>query len=328
MVNSKRPNDKLLVTIDEHSGFCFGVTRAIKAAESELANGPLYCLGDIVHNGQEVKRLEIKGLQTIDYDDLRTLPPHSRVLLRAHGEPPSTYWIAQQRGIEIIDATCPVVKKLQDRIRACYEAHKNDEPQPPQIVIYGKPGHAEVIGLQGQTNNTAVVIEDISQLDHLDFSRPIYLFSQTTKSVEGFNSLVEAILQRKQSYSASGLTGEAGPTAEPSFEYHDTICRNVANRVAELQAFARANDIVLFVGGAKSSNAKVLYQKCAEANPDTLFISSPDELEEKLSTLNLKTAFNFKLSTFNLRVGICGATSTPLWLMEQVRDKLSLIPSL
>lgn len=328
MVNSKRPNDKLLVTIDEHSGFCFGVTRAIQAAESELANGPLYCLGDIVHNGQEVKRLEIKGLQTIDYDDLRTLPPHSRVLLRAHGEPPSTYWIAQQRGIEIIDATCPVVKKLQDRIRACYEAHKNDEPQPPQIVIYGKPGHAEVIGLQGQTNNTAVVIEDISQLDHLDFSRPIYLFSQTTKSVEGFNSLVEAILQRKRSYSASGLTGEAGPTAEPSFEYHDTICRNVANRIAELQAFARANDIVLFVGGAKSSNAKVLYQKCAEANPDTLFISSPDELEEKLSTLNLKTSFNFKLSTFNLRVGICGATSTPLWLMEQVRDKLSLIPSL
>ncbi|MGN0226584.1 MAG: 4-hydroxy-3-methylbut-2-enyl diphosphate reductase [Paludibacteraceae bacterium] len=322
MVNSKRPNDKLLVTIDEHSGFCFGVTRAIKAAESELANGPLYCLGDIVHNGQEVKRLEIKGLQTIDYDDLRTLPPHSRVLLRAHGEPPSTYWIAQQRGIEIIDATCPVVKKLQDRIRACYEAHKNDEPQPPQIVIYGKPGHAEVIGLQGQTNNTAVVIEDISQLDHLDFSRPIYLFSQTTKSVEGFNHLVETILQRKRSYSASGLT------AEPSFEYHDTICRNVANRVAELQAFARANDIVLFVGGAKSSNAKVLYQKCVEANPDTLFISSPDELEEKLSTLNLKTSFNFKLSTFNLRVGICGATSTPLWLMEQVRDKLSLIPSL
>ena len=325
MVNSKLPNDKLLVTIDEHSGFCFGVTRAIKAAESELANGPLYCLGDIVHNGQEVKRLEIKGLQTIDYDDLRTLPPHSRVLLRAHGEPPSTYWIAQQRGIEIIDATCPVVKKLQDRIRACYEAHKNDEPQPPQIVIYGKPGHAEVIGLQGQTNNTAVVIEDISQLDHLDFSRPIYLFSQTTKSVEGFNALVEAIKSRLNK--VSPLVGEPEGVSA-SFEYHDTICRNVANRVAELQAFARANDIVLFVGGAKSSNAKVLYQKCVEANPDTLFISSPDELEEKLSTLNLKTSFNFKLSTFNLRVGICGATSTPLWLMEQVRDKLSLIPSL
>ena len=194
------------ISIDQHSGFCFGVTRAIEAAESELANGPLYCLGDIVHNGQEVARLEDKGLQTIDYDDLRTLPSHSRVLLRAHGEPPSTYWIAQQRGIEIIDATCPVVKKLQDRIRACYETHKNDEPQPPQIVIYGKPGHAEVIGLQGQTNNTAVVIENETQLDRLDFSRPIYLFSQTTKSVEGFNHLVltaQAVLQRKRSYRRS-----------------------------------------------------------------------------------------------------------------------------
>lgn len=307
------------ISIDSHSGFCFGVTRAIEAAESELANGPLYCLGDIVHNGQEVARLENKGLQTIDYDDLRTLPSHSRVLLRAHGEPPSTYWIAQQRGIEIIDATCPVVKKLQDRIRACYETHKNDEPQPPQIVIYGKPGHAEVIGLQGQTNNTAVVIENETQLDRLDFSRPIYLFSQTTKSVEGFNHLVEAILQRKRSYSVSGLTDEAGPTAEQSFEYHDTICRNVANRVAELQAFSRENDIVLFVGGAKSSNAKVLFQKCVEANPNTLFISSPDELEEALEQSGLA-------GKADLKVGICGATSTPLWLMQKVRDKLSLIP--
>lgn len=307
------------ISIDSHSGFCFGVTRAIEAAESELANGPLYCLGDIVHNGQEVARLESKGLQTIDYDDLRTLPSHSRVLLRAHGEPPSTYWIAQQRGIEIIDATCPVVKKLQDRIRACYETHKNDEPQPPQIVIYGKPGHAEVIGLQGQTNNTAVVIENETQLDRLDFSRPIYLFSQTTKSVEGFNHLVEAILQRKRSYCVSGLIDEAGPTAERSFEYHDTICRNVANRVAELQAFSRENDIVLFVGGAKSSNAKVLFQKCVEANPNTLFISSPDELEEALEQSGLA-------GKADLKVGICGATSTPLWLMQKVRDKLSLIP--
>ncbi|MBQ7439620.1 MAG: 4-hydroxy-3-methylbut-2-enyl diphosphate reductase [Paludibacteraceae bacterium] len=307
------------ISIDQHSGFCFGVTRAIEAAESELANGPLYCLGDIVHNGQEVARLESKGLQTIDYDDLRTLPSHSRVLLRAHGEPPSTYWIAQQRGIEVIDATCPVVKKLQDRIRACYETHKNDEPQPPQIVIYGKPGHAEVIGLQGQTNNTAVVIENETQLDRLDFSRPIYLFSQTTKSVEGFNHLVEAISQRKRSYSVSGLTDEAGPTAERSFEYHDTICRNVANRVAELQAFSRENDIVLFVGGAKSSNAKVLFQKCVEANPNTLFISSPDELEEALEQSGLA-------GKTDLKVGICGATSTPLWLMQKVRDKLSLIP--
>ena len=296
------------VTIDEHSGFCFGVTRAIKTAESELTNSPLYCLGDIVHNGQEVARLEEKGLRTIDYDDLRTLH-HSRVLLRAHGEPPSTYWIAQQRGCEIIDATCPVVRKLQERIRACYEQHRNDESLPPQIVIYGQPGHAEVIGLQGQTNNTAIVIENTEQLNRLDFSRPIYLFSQTTKSVEGFHVLVDAI--------KSQIINHESPFA---LEAHDTICRNVANRVAELQDFARANDIVLFVGGTKSSNAKVLYNHCVEANPNTIFISSPDEVEEKLSTLN------FKLST--LKIGICGATSTPLWLMEKVRDQISLIPNL
>ena len=293
----------MTISIDSNSGFCFGVTRAIQAAESELQKGSLYCLGDIVHNGQEVARLELKGLATIDYDDLRTLPSHSRVLLRAHGEPPSTYWIAQQRGIEIIDATCPVVKKLQDRIRACYETHKNDETVPPQIVIYGKPGHAEVIGLQGQTNNTAIVIESVDQLDRLDFHRPIYLFSQTTKSVEGFQALVEAI--------KSKISNLKSPIA---LEAHDTICRSVANRVKELQAFARANDIVLFVGGTKSSNAKVLYKNCVEVNPNTIFISSPDEVEDKLSTLNFQPL---------TRVGICGATSTPLWLMEAVSERLS-----
>ena len=310
------------ITIDNNSGFCFGVTRAIKTAESELEKGSLYCLGDIVHNGQEVARLELKGLATIDYDDLRTLPPHSRVLLRAHGEPPSTYWIARQRGIEIIDATCPVVKKLQDRIRACYLAHRNDESLPPQIVIYGQPGHAEVIGLQGQTNNTAIVIESPEQLDELtrpetpdalprlDFSRPIYLFSQTTKSVEGFQELVSSI-SRDLEVSKS----------RPVFEYHDTICRNVSNRVAQLQAFARAQDLVLFVGGTKSSNARVLYKHCVEANPNTIFISSPDEVE------NLKSQIiNHKSTNPDLRIGICGATSTPQWLMEKVRDKLSLIP--
>ena len=300
----------MVVSIDTNSGFCFGVTRAIKAAESELMNGPLYCLGDIVHNGQEVARLEMKGLATIDYDDLRTLPSHSRVLLRAHGEPPSTYWIAQQRGIEVIDATCPVVKKLQDRIQACYEQHRNDEPLPPQIVIYGQPGHAEVIGLQGQTNNTAIVIEKPSQLDQLDFTRPIYLFSQTTKSVEGFHSLVEAIKSRYNDITSL--------RNNEKFEYHDTICRSVANRVKELQAFARANDIVIFVGGSKSSNARVLYNHCVEANPNTYFISSADEME------NLKSKIiNHKSTNPDCKVGICGATSTPLWLMEQVRDTIT-----
>ena len=186
----------MTVTIDSHSGFCFGVTRAINTAESELQNGALCCLGDIVHNGQEVARLDSLGLRTIDYDDLRSLPSHSRVLLRAHGEPPSTYWIAQQRNIEVIDATCPVVKKLQDRIRECYNAHRNDEALPPQIVIYGQPGHAEVIGLQGQTNNTAIVIESVEQLDRIDFSRPIYLFSQTP-AVIPINGRTTALLTQK-----------------------------------------------------------------------------------------------------------------------------------
>ena len=289
-------------SIDTNSGFCFGVTSAIQAAEKELQRGALYCLGDIVHNGQEVARLELKGLATIDYDDLRTLPAHSRVLLRAHGEPPSTYWIAQQRGIEIIDATCPVVKKLQDRIRACYELHKNDEAVPPQIVIYGKPGHAEVIGLQGQTNNTAIVIENAEQIDKLDFGRPIYLFSQTTKSVEGFHSLVEAIKSQ-----ISNLKSQI------ALEAHDTICRNVANRVQKLQEFAQANDIVLFVGGTKSSNARVLYNHCVEANPKTFFVSSAEDLSDEL----------IKQCRATERVGICGATSTPLWLMERVSERLS-----
>ena len=295
------------IAIDNNSGFCFGVTRAIKAAESELANGPLCCLGDIVHNGQEVERLEKLGLQTIDYDDLRTLPSHSRVLLRAHGEPPSTYWIAQQRNLDIIDATCPVVRKLQERIRACYEQHKNDEAMPPQIVIYGKLGHAEVIGLQGQTNNTAIVIESIDQLDRLDFTRPIYLFSQTTKSVEGFHSLVEAIQSKIKNQKSEIIP-----------EVHDTICRSVANRVKELQDFARANDIVFFVGGTKSSNARVLYKNCVEVNPNTIFISSPDEVENHKSKI-----INHKSTNPDLKIGICGATSTPLWLMEAVSERLS-----
>ena len=292
----------MICTIDSNSGFCFGVTRAIKTAEEELRKGALCCLGDIVHNGQEVARLEGLGLQTIDNDDLRSLPPHSRVLLRAHGEPPSTYWIAEQRGIEVIDATCPVVKKLQDRIRACYELHKNDESVPPQIVIYGKRGHAEVIGLQGQTNNTAIVIEHEEELDQLDFSRAIYLFSQTTKSVEGFQSLVEAIKSQ-----ISNLKSQI------ALEAHDTICRSVANRVAQLQAFAKAQDLVIFVGGGKSSNAKVLYGHCVEANPNTIFLSSPEELTEELIQQCRATEY----------VGICGATSTPLWLMEKVRDQLT-----
>ena len=290
----------MTVTIDEYSGFCFGVTSAIEAAERELQRGALFCLGDIVHNGQEVQRLEQLGLETIDYDDLRTLH-NVRVLLRAHGEPPSTYHIAKQNNIEIIDASCPVVLKLQKRIRETYQAHHGTGAQ---IVIFGKKGHAEVIGLEGQTNNTAIVIERIDDLQKLDFSRPIYLFSQTTKSVEEFRAIVAEI----QRFITSS------PNNTITFEYHDTICRNVANRVKRIQDFARSNDVVIFVGGQKSSNAKVLYHNCLEVNSSTVFVSSQEDITSELLARCLQVE----------RVGICGATSTPKWLMEQIKKSLEI----
>jgi 4-hydroxy-3-methylbut-2-enyl diphosphate reductase len=290
----------MTVSIDEYSGFCFGVTAAIDAAERELKVGPLFCLGDIVHNGQEVERLDRLGLVTIDYDDLRTLR-NVRVLLRAHGEPPSTYRIAEQNNIEIIDASCPVVLRLQKRIRETYLKHHGTDAQ---IVIFGQKGHAEVIGLEGQTNNTAIVVEGVADLDMLDYAKSIYLFSQTTKSVEGFQAIVEAI-KAKRLLSDEGQ----GERQETVFEYHDTICRNVANRVKRLQDFARSNDVVIFVGGKKSSNAKVLFQHCLEVNSSTVFVSSVDDLtDEMISTCHSMD-----------RVGICGATSTPKWLMEQIK---------
>lgn len=285
----------MIITIDENSGFCFGVTTAIETAERELQKGQLFCLGDIVHNGQEVERLDKLGLETIDYDDLRTLH-NVRVLLRAHGEPPSTYHIAKRNGIEIIDASCPVVLHLQKRIRETYQA-LHGKNTGAQIVIFGKKGHAEVIGLEGQTNNTAIVIEGINDLDCLDFARPIYLFSQTTKSVEEFEAIVEEIKRRK----AKG---------ESLFEYHNTICKNVANRVKRLQEFARSNDVVIFVGGKKSSNAKVLFNNCLEVNSCTVFVSSTDDITPELLQLCQQAE----------RVGICGATSTPKWLMENVKQ--------
>ena len=249
-----------------------------------------------MHNGQEVQRLDQLGLETIDYDDLRTLH-NVRVLLRAHGEPPSTYHIAKRNNIEIIDASCPVVLHLQKRIRDTYQAiyGKNTGAQ---IVIFGKKGHAEVIGLEGQTNNTAIVIESINDLSLIDFSRPIYLFSQTTKSVEEFEAIVEAI----KCHIPEGAF----------FEYHNTICRNVANRVKRLQDFARSNDVVIFVGGQKSSNAKVLFGHCLEVNSCTVFVSSTSDITPQL----LQQCQSAE------RVGICGATSTPKWLMENVKQHI------
>lgn len=282
------------VTIDEYSGFCFGVTSAIEAAERELQKGQLFCLGDIVHNGQEVERLDKLGLETIDYDDLRTLH-NVRVLLRAHGEPPSTYHIARRNNIDIIDASCPVVLHLQKRIRETYQS-LHGKNTGAQIVIFGKKGHAEVIGLEGQTNNTAIVIEHIADLNKIDFTRPIYLFSQTTKSVEEFETIVEEIKKRSAAH----------------FEYHNTICKNVANRVKRLQAFAQSNDVVIFVGGQKSSNAKVLYNNCLEVNPSTIFVSSTEDITTDILQLCHQAE----------RVGICGATSTPKWLMENVKQHI------
>lgn len=286
----------MTVTIDKDSGFCFGVTGAIRKAEEELQTGTLFCLGDIVHNGQEVERLANMGLRTIDYDDLRTLH-NVRVLLRAHGEPPSTYHIAEQNNIQIIDASCPVVLHLQKRIRETYQHVHGQEPRA-QIVIFGKVGHAEVIGLQGQTNNTAIVLESIQDIDKLDYSRPVYLFAQTTKSVDEFQQIVAAITGRMDK--------------DVTFQWYDTICRNVARRVEKLQQFAQSNDIVIFVGGNKSSNAKVLFQKCQAVNSRTVFVTSDQEL-----TTDILSACHAVE-----HVGICGATSTPLWLMERCKEKI------
>ena len=294
----------MIITIDDNSGFCFGVTTAIQTAERELQKGQLFCLGDIVHNGQEVERLDKLGLETIDYDDLRTLH-NVRVLLRAHGEPPSTYHIAKRNNIEIIDASCPVVLHLQKRIRETYQ-DLHGRNTGAQIVIFGKKGHAEVIGLEGQTNNTAVVIESINDLSKLNFSRPIYLFSQTTKSVEEFEEIVSEIKKRRTEL---GMSESVIGSQEIVFEYHNTICRNVANRVKRLQDFARSNDVVIFVGGKKSSNAKVLFNNCLEVNRSTIFVSSTDDITYEIVQQCHQAEY----------VGICGATSTPKWLMEEIR---------
>ena len=300
----------MIVSIDTNSGFCFGVTRAIKAAESELEKGSLYCLGDIVHNGQEVARLEMKGLATIDYDDLRTLPAHSRVLLRAHGEPPATYELARRNNIEIIDATCPVVLQLQKRIKQQYEAplqsssggtSSTSSPKGEAgrgLVIFGKKGHAEVLGLEGQTQGTAIVIESFDEVKKLDFTHDIYLYSQTTKSLDEFHRIIEYIQEH------------IAPTA--TFRSFDTICRSVANRMPNISQFASRHDLILFVCGRKSSNGKVLYGECLRVNPNTHLVEGPDEIQP---------AWLDGIQT----VGICGATSTPKWLMEQCRDAILAI---
>ena len=291
----ERTGKESLVEIDTGSGFCFGVTRAIGKAEEELSGGrTLYCLGDIVHNGREVERLRSLGLVTIDHEQFARLHDAS-VLLRAHGEPPSTYRQAASNNINIIDATCPVVLHLQERIKREYDS---DPSHRRQIVIYGKRGHAEVLGLVGQTEGTAIVIEAPDEAATLDFTRDIALYSQTTKSLDGFRQVVEFIRQH------------IVPTA--TFTYYDTICRQVANRIPHIREFAARHDIVLFVCGRKSSNGRALFEECRRANPRSFMIDSPDEID----TLPL----DFTSAGSN---GICGATSTPKWLMEQCKAKFS-----
>lgn len=282
------------IEIDDKSGFCNGVVTAIRKAEDELnATGSLYCLGDIVHNSDEVERLQNRGLHTITHDDLGSLK-NVKVLLRAHGEPPSTYETARRNGITIIDATCPVVLHLQQRIK---ESFRNRQPGQ-QIVIYGKRGHAEVNGLVGQTSGEAIVVETVDELDQLDFSRDIILYSQTTKSLHGLQEMISEIEKRKSPVSR--------------FLYFDTICRQVANRVPHLREFASSHDVVLFVSGKKSSNGKFLYTECNDVNPKTYFVSTPDEIPAEA----LKGAKS---------IGICGATSTPRWLMEEVKERAASI---
>lgn len=280
----------LQIEIDSGSGFCFGVTTAIRKAEEELAAGhTLYCLGDIVHNGMECERLRRMGLLTITHDDMSRL--HDvKVLLRAHGEPPETYETARRNNIEIIDATCPVVLQLQKRIKTQYEGGDG-----ASIVIFGKKGHAEVLGLVGQTKGEAVVIEKFDDVKSLDFTRDIYLFSQTTKSLDEFRRIIDYIRQ----HIAPGAV----------FRSFDTICRSVANRMPNISAFAAKHDLVLFVCGRKSSNGKVLHNECLRVNPNTHLIEGPDEIQSQwLAGIT--------------SVGICGATSTPKWLMEQCRDAI------
>lgn len=285
----QRPQIMIKVEIDEGSGFCFGVVTAINKAEEELAKGEtLYCLGDIVHNSREVERLKTMGLITINREEFKQLR-NAKVLLRAHGEPPETYMIARENNIEIIDATCPVVLRLQKRIKQEFlQDAANDEKQ---IVIYGKNGHAEVLGLVGQTDGKAIVIEKAEEVKKLDLNKSVRLFSQTTKSLDEFQEIVAYI---KQNISP-----------EATFEYYDTICRQVANRMPKLREFAATHDLIFFVSGKKSSNGKMLFEECLKVNANSHLIDNEKEIDPSLLQ-NVQS------------IGVCGATSTPKWLMEKI----------
>lgn len=275
----------LKVTIDQDSGFCFGVVYAIDMAEDILAeDGYLYCLGDIVHNDEEVNRLKAMGLKIISHEDMVNIK-NEKVMIRAHGEAPETYRLALENNITLIDASCPVVLKLQNRVKNSYD---NNE----KVLLFGKHGHAEVIGLQGQTNNDALVFQDISELDQVDLPQKFTLYSQTTKSTAKFYEIKDELIRRGYDIKAN-----------------DTICRQVSSRDEDLRKFVVNYDHIVFVSGKKSSNGKVLFEVCKSINPNTHFISSEEELSREM----------FKPGD---KVGICGATSTPLWLMQKVKALL------
>ena len=282
------------VTIDKNSGYCFGVEFAIQMAEDEMLDGSnLYCLGDIVHNDMEVQRLNQKGLRIIDRADLADLHD-CKVLIRAHGEPPETYQLALANNIELVDASCPVVLKLQNRVKNAFD---HVEDIDGQIVIYGQPGHAEVIGLTGQTRGKAIIVMNDEDLNKIDFTRPVTLFSQTTKSTKGFYR-IKALIEERLAQANNALN-----TVE--FQANDSICRQVSNREPQLQRFAQEQDVIIFVSSKKSSNGKALYSVCRAENERSYFIANEDELQPGW----------FASAE---RVGVCGATSTPMWLMEQV----------
>ena len=286
------------ITIDNESGFCFGVVNAIQSAERELAQTTeLYCLGDLVHNNLEMERLKSLGLHTINHKDFALLT-NETVLFRAHGEPPSTYQLAKQNRNKIIDATCPVVLQLQRRIHQYYLKIKDSHTQ---LVIYGKKGHAEVNGLVGQTNGTAIVIENPDDLDKINFKKDIVLFSQTTKSLDGFGQIIAAINGRIE----SGV----------KFQYYDSICRQVANRLPHIRLFASSHDWIYFVAGEKSSNGKMLFEACKKANTRSVLITQSSDIDTPLPA-DIRT------------VGVCGATSTPKWLMKEVAERIKDVNSI
>ena len=290
------------IQIDSNSGYCFGVEFAIQMAEDELRESQeLYCLGDIVHNDMEVNRLADKGLKVIDREQLGALS-NCKVLIRAHGEPPETYQTALENNIELIDASCPVVLKLQNRVKHAYDQMCD---QKGQVVIYGKNGHAEVIGLAGQTNKEAIVVMEESDLDKIDFSKPITLFSQTTKSTKGFYQIKKTIERR--------IAENNSQSEDSDFKANDSICRQVSNREPQLEKFSQEKDVIIFVSGKKSSNGKALYSVCKRYNERSYFVESETEVLPDWFEPGDK-------------VGICGATSTPMWLMKQIGDYINDLP--